>query len=246
MRGIAVDAGAGTARVEAGVLAGEAADAAGAHGLAPALGFAATVGVAGLTLGGGTGWLSRAYGLGANNIRALEVVTADGEHRRVDAQTEPELFWALRGSGGRVAIVTALELAAASGARGLRRHGGLARRARGRRPRPVPALERGGPGVAGRGVPLPVAAADRGGAATAARPPGGRRARGAPGQRGRRPAARRAALRLRRHAARHVRTRRRGGPRTRGARPGGADRRHAATGSWSTSSPPGSSTWSPS
>ena len=107
---ITVDPAARTMRVEAGVTAGEAGAAAAAHGLAPSLGVATTVGVVGLALGGGTGWLSRAHGLSANTIRALEVVTADGEQRRVDAQTEPELFWALRGSGGRVAIVTALEL----------------------------------------------------------------------------------------------------------------------------------------
>jgi FAD binding domain len=107
---ILVDAGAGFVRVGAGALAGDVAAAAGEHRLAPALGLAPSVGVAGLTLGGGVGWLSRAHGLASNNVRALEVVLASGEVRRVDAQTEPELFWALRGSGGRVAIVTALEL----------------------------------------------------------------------------------------------------------------------------------------
>jgi FAD binding domain len=112
MRAVAVDPEARTARIEAGVLAGEVADAAGAHGLAPALGLAPTVGVTGLVLGGGTGWLSRAHGLGSSNVRALEVVTADGERRRADAQSEPDLFWALRGGGGRFAIVTALELEA--------------------------------------------------------------------------------------------------------------------------------------
>ena len=70
------------------------------------------VGVVGLALGGGTGWLSRAYGLAANNVKAFEVVTAKGERLRADAHTEPELFWALRGGGGRFAIVTAAELEA--------------------------------------------------------------------------------------------------------------------------------------
>jgi FAD/FMN-containing dehydrogenase len=112
MRGVTVEPEAGVARVEAGALAGEVADAAGAHALAPALGLAPTVGVVGLVLGGGTGWLSRSRGLGANTVRALEVVTADGERRRADARTETELFWALRGGGGRFAIVTALELEA--------------------------------------------------------------------------------------------------------------------------------------
>jgi FAD/FMN-containing dehydrogenase len=107
-----VRVGDGVVRAEAGVLAGEAAAAAGAHGLAPALGFAPTVGVAGLTLGGGIGWLSRSHGLAANNVRAFDVVLASGDHVRVDADNEPDLFWALRGGGGRGVIVTALELTA--------------------------------------------------------------------------------------------------------------------------------------
>jgi FAD/FMN-containing dehydrogenase len=99
-------------RAGAGVLAREAADAAAAHGAAPVLGLASGVGVAGLVLGGGTGWLSRTYGLACNNVRAFDVVLASGETRRVDAEHEPELFWALRGGGGRGAVVTAVELAA--------------------------------------------------------------------------------------------------------------------------------------
>src|SRR3954454_8862088 len=98
-------------RAGAGALAGAAADAASAHGRAPVLGLAAGVGVAGLALGGGTGWLSRAYGLACNNVRAFDVVLASGEALRVDADHEPELFWALRG-GGSFAIVTAVELEA--------------------------------------------------------------------------------------------------------------------------------------
>ena len=112
MRRVTVDQEAGVARVAAGALAADVADVAGAQRLAPVLGLAPTVGVAGLTLGGGTGWLSRSYGLAANNVRALEVVTTWGERQRVDARTEPELFWALRGGGGRFAIVTELELEA--------------------------------------------------------------------------------------------------------------------------------------
>ena len=112
MRGVVVDPGARVARVGAGALAAQVSEAAAAYRLAPVLGLARSVGVAGFALGGGTGWLSRAYGLGANNIRALEVVTAAGERRRVDARAEPELFWALRGGGGRFAIVTGLELEA--------------------------------------------------------------------------------------------------------------------------------------
>jgi FAD/FMN-containing dehydrogenase len=105
LRSVSVD---GNARVEAGATAGEVAAAAGARGLAPLLGFSPTVGVAGLALGGGIGWLSRAHGLTANSVRALEVVTAAGERLRVEG--DHELFWALRGGGGRFAIVTALEL----------------------------------------------------------------------------------------------------------------------------------------
>ncbi len=101
----------GVVRAGAGALAGDIAAAAGEHGLAPVLGLAASVGVTGLALGGGTGWLSRAYGLACNNVRAFEVVLASGEPARVDADHEPELFWALRG-GGTFAVVTAVELEA--------------------------------------------------------------------------------------------------------------------------------------
>jgi FAD/FMN-containing dehydrogenase len=102
----------GVVRAGAGALAGDVAAAAGEHGLAPVLGLAPSVGVAGLALGGGTGWLSRAYGLTCNSVRAFEVVLASGERLRIDADREPELFWALRGGGGRFAVVTALELEA--------------------------------------------------------------------------------------------------------------------------------------
>jgi hypothetical protein len=108
---IAIDAEARRARVGAGVTAGALARAAGAHGLAAPLGLASSVGVAGLALGGGVGWLGRAHGLAANNIISLDVVTADGEARHVDAASEPELFFALRGGGGRFAVVTGLEIA---------------------------------------------------------------------------------------------------------------------------------------
>jgi FAD/FMN-containing dehydrogenase len=110
LRGISFDADARTVRVEAGVQAADAAAAAGAHGLAPVLGFATTVGVTGLVVSGGTGWLSRRHGLAASNARAFDVVLASGEQARVDAEHEPELFWALRGGGGRGAVVVAVEL----------------------------------------------------------------------------------------------------------------------------------------
>jgi len=108
--GIEIDAGARRARVGAGVLAGALAQAAGHHGLAYLSGTSPDVGVLGYALGGGLSWMVRRHGLACNSILAAEVVTADGRILRVDHDSEPELFWALRGGGGRVAAVTALEL----------------------------------------------------------------------------------------------------------------------------------------
>ncbi|HSK50767.1 MAG TPA: FAD-binding protein [Solirubrobacterales bacterium] len=110
MRGVEVDPDARTARVEAGVLSLELAEAAGAHGLSSLPGSSPDVGVVGYTLGGGLGWLGRAHGFACNSVRAIELVTAAGEARTVDAESEPELFWALRGGGGGYALVTALHL----------------------------------------------------------------------------------------------------------------------------------------
>ena len=110
MRGIEIDPAARRARIEAGVLAGPLARAAAEHGLAYLAGTSADVGVVGYALGGGISWLVRAHGLACNTIAAAEVVTADGRRIRVDRDTEPELFWALRGGGGNVAAVVALEL----------------------------------------------------------------------------------------------------------------------------------------
>jgi FAD/FMN-containing dehydrogenase len=112
MRSVSVDPDAGLARVDAGARAGDVAGVAGAHGLAPVLGLSPTVGVTGLALAGGVGWLSRAHGLAANSVNALDVVLASGERRHVDADSQPDLFWALRGGGGRSAIVTSVELRA--------------------------------------------------------------------------------------------------------------------------------------
>ena len=80
-----------------------------AHGLAGLCGSSGGVGVVGFTLGGGMGLLGRRHGFAANSVLAVELVTADGELRRVDAQSDPELFWALRGGGGNFGAVTALE-----------------------------------------------------------------------------------------------------------------------------------------
>ncbi len=111
MRGIEVDAGTGTARAEAGVLSVELAEAAQQHGLSGLPGSSPDVGVVGFHLGGGLSWLGREYGFACNRVRAIELVTADGEARTVDAGNEPDLFWALRGGGGDYAVVTALQIA---------------------------------------------------------------------------------------------------------------------------------------
>jgi FAD binding domain len=111
MRGIEIDEQARTARVEAGVLAIELGAACTQRGLCSMPGSAPDVGVIGYTLGGGLSWLGRRYGFACNRVTAIELVTADGEIRRVDADADGDLFWALRGGGGCYAIVTALHLA---------------------------------------------------------------------------------------------------------------------------------------
>ena len=111
MRGIEIDERAQTARVEAGVLALELGAACTAKGLCSMPGSAPDVGVIGYSLGGGLSWLGRRYGFACNRVRAIELVTADGEIRRVDADNDSDLFWALRGGGGCYAIVTALHVA---------------------------------------------------------------------------------------------------------------------------------------
>lgn len=110
MRGIEVDPGAGTARVEAGVLSVELAEAAQQHGLSALPGSSPDVGVVGYHLGGGLSWFGRRYGFACNRVRAIELVSADGEPRTVDGDNDPDLFWALRGGGGDYAVVTALHL----------------------------------------------------------------------------------------------------------------------------------------
>jgi len=110
MRGIEVDPGSRTARVEAGVLSAELGAAASEHGLSALPGSSPDVGTVGYTLGGGMSWLARAHGFACNHVRAIELVTADGEPRTVDGENDSDLFWALRGGGGGYAIVTALRL----------------------------------------------------------------------------------------------------------------------------------------
>jgi len=98
-----------TARVEAGVRTGDVVQAAHLYGLAPLNGLASSVGFVGYLLGGGVGWLTRQYGLGASSIRSVELVTATGDLLQVNEKSYPDLFWGLRGSGGNFGIVTSLE-----------------------------------------------------------------------------------------------------------------------------------------
>lgn len=109
LTGVEIDAEARRARVGAGTLWADVVPAASELGLAARHGSTGTVGVAGYMLGGGLGWYGRKHGLGCNSVTAVELVGADGEERRVDAESEPELFWALRGGGGDFGVVTALE-----------------------------------------------------------------------------------------------------------------------------------------
>jgi hypothetical protein len=111
MRGVDVDIEARRARVAAGTLWLEVTEPASEHGLAPMAGSSPDVGVVGYSLGGGVSWLARKHGLAANNVLAIELVTADGRLRRVDHENEPDLFWALRGGGGSFGVVTAMEIA---------------------------------------------------------------------------------------------------------------------------------------
>ena len=110
MRGLSIDPTARIARADAGTLWRDLVPAAGEHGLTALHGSAPDVGVVGFALGGGISLIARSHGLTANHVRAFEVVTADGQRRRVDREHEPDLFWALRGGGGSFAIVTAIEL----------------------------------------------------------------------------------------------------------------------------------------
>jgi FAD/FMN-containing dehydrogenase len=108
---VTIDRHARTARVGAGALWGPVLAEAQLHGLAPLAGSAPHVGAVGYTLGGGMGWLARKHGLSADKVRSFEVVTPDGQVRRVSAETDPELFWALRGGGaGSLGVVTAMEI----------------------------------------------------------------------------------------------------------------------------------------
>jgi hypothetical protein len=110
MRDVIVDPATRSCRVGAGATWDDVAIAAARHGLAGLAGSSPNVGVAGFAFGGGVGWLSRAYGLSANAVRAVEAVLADGRVVRANAEQETELYWALRGGGGSFAVVTGLEI----------------------------------------------------------------------------------------------------------------------------------------
>jgi FAD/FMN-containing dehydrogenase len=107
MKGVQVDPAARTVRAEGGVTWGELNAAAAEHGLAVTGGAVSTTGIAGLTLGGGLGWLMARFGLAADNLLEVELVTADGEVTDVNEASDPDLFWALRGGGGNFGIATA-------------------------------------------------------------------------------------------------------------------------------------------
>jgi len=109
MRAVKVDAAAKRAIAEGGATLADLDAATQAHGLATPVGINSTTGVAGLTLGGGFGWLSRKYGMTVDNLESAEVVTAKGDVVRASASENPDLFWALRGGSGNFGIVTRFE-----------------------------------------------------------------------------------------------------------------------------------------
>lgn len=106
MKGLEIDPESRTAWAETGLTAGEYTDAVGEYGMATGFGDAGSVGIGGITLGGGVGLLSRKYGLTIDSVLAAEVVTADGEILTADEHSHPDLFWALRGGGGNFGVVT--------------------------------------------------------------------------------------------------------------------------------------------
>ena len=109
MRALDIDVDGGTAWAETGLTAGEYSTALAAHGLATGFGDTGSVGIGGITLGGGIGYLVRKYGLTIDDLLAVELVTADGNLVFADADQNPELFWALRGGGGNFGVATRIK-----------------------------------------------------------------------------------------------------------------------------------------
>jgi FAD/FMN-containing dehydrogenase len=108
LRELDIDVDGRTAWVGSGLTAAEYTVATGAHGLATGFGDSGSVGIGGITVGGGVGFLVRQYGMTIDSLLAADVVTADGRLVRTDAETEPDLFWAIRGGGGNFGVVTRL------------------------------------------------------------------------------------------------------------------------------------------
>jgi len=106
MRALEIDTEGRTAWAQTGLTAGEYTAAAGAHGLATGFGDTGSVGIGGITLGGGIGYLVRKHGLTIDDLLAADLVTADGQLLRADAETHPDLFWAIRGGGGNFGVAT--------------------------------------------------------------------------------------------------------------------------------------------
>ena len=111
MRAVLVDSAGRIAMVQGGALWGDVDHETQAHGLATTGGIVGHTGVAGLTLGGGLGWLMRKHGLTVDNLLAAEMVTAEGSVVRASADEHPDLFWALRGGGGNFGVVTSFRFA---------------------------------------------------------------------------------------------------------------------------------------
>jgi hypothetical protein len=106
MKNLELDVAGRTAWAQTGLTAGEYTAATGAHGLATGFGDTGSVGIGGITLGGGIGYLVRKHGLTIDDLLAAEIVTADGKLLRVDAQRHPDLLWAIRGGGGNFGVAT--------------------------------------------------------------------------------------------------------------------------------------------